>query len=285
MRTALVPLSLIAALAGCGPAFAVLPASGAPQIVARAPFGVTLTAFADQWQGNPYDLADFVTPIAVELDNDSQYPVRVSFADFSLRDDSGVRYPAIDPFVPASLGRAESAIGEKPVLLAARGGGVSIGAPHGTRGGGGVHFSAPRYLGTGSVIVGAPLGHRHGEAGAIGLGRHHGFRFAGGMRGFYGPGVDYWGGPLFFAGSSWVIGWGPEAYSGAWPWIHPSYDILASGLPEGVLPPGARIGGFLYFRKATGPNVRTLDLAWEMIDAQTNRSLGSTHVPLSVIAR
>lgn len=277
-----------ALLAGCGPAFAVLPARGEPEITASAPFGITLTAFANQWEGDPYDLADYVTPIAVELVNDSQYEVRICYADFALRDDHGVRHQAINPYVPAALGALEQPVAEKPVLLAARGGGVSIGAPSGMRGGGGgaVRMSAPHYLGGRGVTIGAPVGRRHGYGGWGHLHRRGGFLFYGGA-GFWGPGVGYWNGPLFYPPfyDTWVIGWGPAVYAGPWPWVRPSYDVLASGLPEGVLKPGASISGFLYFRKATQPAVHTLDLGWDMVDVRTNRSLGSTHVPLDVVAR
>lgn len=277
MRRLLFVLACV--LSGCGPEFAVIPNGGAPEVTARAPFGVTLTAFANQWEGDPYDLADYVTPIAVEIQNSSNDPIRICYADFALRDEKGTRYQAVNPFVPAALGSLEEPAGEKPVLLAARG--VVVGAPHVGRASGGAHFLHFRGYGTRGIVVGAPFGRRHGGywAGAP----YGGFRFYGGLRGFYGPGVLYWGGPLFYPPwyDDWVIGWGAVFY--AWP--RPSYDVLSNGLPEGVLEPGAQVSGFLYFKRATRPDVHRLDLGWEMYDARTGRALGSDHVPLRVVAR
>src|SRR5581483_11222171 len=89
--------------AGCGPEFAVVPAGGMSYVQGQMN-GVVMTALADQRGGDPYDLANFVTPIAVELYNAGPAEVRVSFVDFALSDGEGHRYAAVSPFVPDALG-------------------------------------------------------------------------------------------------------------------------------------------------------------------------------------
>src|SRR5262249_18035152 len=102
MRQVLVALALVTV--GCGPEFSVLPRNGQARIQAQAPMGIPVTAHAEQWRGDPYDLADWFTPILVELYNPGPYEVRVSLADFALRDEHGTRYAAINPFLPSLLG-------------------------------------------------------------------------------------------------------------------------------------------------------------------------------------
>src|SRR5262249_2972076 len=58
--------------AACGPEFAVVPRGGVDRVVAQGQGpanGVTMVAYANQWDAYPYDLANYVTPIAVELYN------------------------------------------------------------------------------------------------------------------------------------------------------------------------------------------------------------------------
>jgi hypothetical protein len=77
-----------------------------------------------------------------------------------------------------------------------------------------------------------------------------------------------------------VFWWGPGYY----PSERPSADVIASALPEGVLEPGGRANGFLYFQKATDRSER-LDLAWEAHDARTGNFVGTAHLPLQVVER
>ena len=274
--------ALVCFAIGCGPQFAVIPRDGAPRVTATAPTGLTMTAFANQWEHDPYDLADFVTPIAVELYNPGPNDVRVSYVDFSLKDSRGSRFAAINPFVPASLGLIEP-LKSNLVLVAGRSGGGRggmIGAPRssggmGARGGGmrGGFLPAP---GSGRLNWG-------GYGWGYGAG-WRGFYLSGGLRPYYGSGGLYWNGafPYPYGYSDWVLWWSPSIY----PTGRPSPDVMAMALPEGVLAPGARVDGFLFFKKATGHDGnRDLDLAWELIDPRTNQSLGSTHVVLQVVER
>ena len=275
MRSVYLALALFAV--GCGPEFAVIPKGGQEQIRAQAPMGITMTAHAEQWRGDPYDLPDYVTPILVELYNPGPYEVRVSLVDFALRDAHGTRYPAINPFIPSVLGEADP-LDPKQML-------ASNGLLLASRSGGGGHFGGGHAFGggRGGVTVGAPGGRRFGAAGAPGFqGR---FYVNPGLRGYFGfgPGVFYWCYPFVRPPYywDWVYWWGPAYY----PTAQPSQDVLANALPEGVLPAGSRITGFLYFKKATGQGQSNLDLAWELIDPRSSQSLGSLHVPLEVVHR
>jgi len=320
MRRMFLAFSVVCFASACGPEFAVVPRGGLDRVVAEGQGpanGVTMVAFANQWDAYPFDLADYVTPIAVELYNPGPYEIRISYVDLALRDGSGFRYAAINPYIPAtSVGEAETPIlpqPEKPVLLAANGPlvvAVSSGG-HGGGGhfGGGAHFGGGGHYGgrvvgpparggfggraiipapgrpgmRGGVIIGPPGVHRPGGYGwgYVG-GGWNGFRVHGGLRPYYGWGVGYWGGPWIYPPyyADWVFFWGPAYYP-----ARPSTEVLELGLPEGVLSPGGRVSGFLYFKRATGAHQGALDLSWDVHDAQTGASLGSLHVPLEVVHR
>jgi hypothetical protein len=312
MRRMLLALTCTLFASACGPEFAVVPRGGIDRVVAQGQGpanGVTIVAFANQWDAYPFDLADYVTPIAVELYNPGPNEVRVSYVDLALRDSSGFRYAAINPYIPATA-VGENDAGKLPddaVLLAANGpmivasnhsgfhgggggahfgGGHVVGPPPSTRSGGGYYgggraiIPPPR----GGVIVGPPgVGMRRPGVGwGYSGGGWSGYRVHGGLRPYYGWGVGYWGGPWIYPPyyRDWVFFWGPSYYP-----ARPSTEVLELGLPEGVLPPGARVSGFLYFKRATGSHQGALDLSWDVHDAQSGASLGSLHVPLEVVHR
>src|SRR6476646_6656579 len=103
MRTKLLTLTCLLFASACGPEFAVVPRGGIDRVVGQGPAnGVTMVAFANQWDAYPFDLADYVTPIAVELYNPGPNEIRVSYVDLALRDSSGFRYAAINPYIPAT---------------------------------------------------------------------------------------------------------------------------------------------------------------------------------------
>jgi hypothetical protein len=264
---------LLLCVAACGPEIAVVPRGGVERAVS-APGPVTLTAFWSQWDGVPDDLPDYITPIAVELYNSGPYEVRVSYGDFSLTDERGFRYAAINPFIPA----AQLSELEKPVLLAARGGSFSgMG-----RSGGGYSRSTGRStwssggMGRG-VTVGPPSGRR--GYGYVGRGGGwSGYTIHGGLRGWY-PGVPWWHDPWLWPGSRWVFFWGPGYYPD-----RPSRDVIDQALPEGVLAPGGRVNGYLYFQKATDRS-RNLGLVWEAHEPRSNGVVGMASVGLEVRER
>ncbi len=103
-----------------------------------------------------------------------------------------------------------------------------------------------------------------------------------GARRYYGPGPLYWREPFFYGPGywDWVFWWGgPYAPFG---YRRPTQDILTYGLPEGVLSPGGRVSGFVYFQNATSRGAHQLDLTWELHDAHTNGMLGTVHVALLI---
>jgi hypothetical protein len=262
---------LLMALAGCGEQVAVVPQGGLERAISSSG-SVTMTAFAAPWTGYPEDLTDYLTPIAVELYNAGPYEVRVSFSDFLLRDASGTRYGAINPFLPSRHSRLEN---QPAVLLAARGGGG--------RGGGGWSGGRSSSHSAGRVSVGPPSGRRYPGAGGMGIhGGWTGYHINGSARGWYGPGWSYWGAPFLYPPgyATWVWWWGPSYYPSA----QPSADVIDEALPEGVLQPGGRVNGYLYFQKATD-RARSLDLAWEAHEARWGGFVGLTRVALEVVER
>jgi len=259
---------------GCAPLLYVVPRGGASVAVAQAPMGVSLRTGGDLWSGEPYDLGEFVTPVAVELRNDSDVEVRVAFSDFALKDADGKRYAAINPFSPPGGAELSSLLLDQ-FAVAGRSGGGGMRGGGGFRGGmrgSGVHGFRGGFVGGGAVI-GPPPSWRAGQ--------WSGYHVAPGLRGYYGAGLSYWGygwrSPFY---GPWVLGWSAGLYPGML--NGPSYDVLAQALPEGVLAPGAHVRGFLYFQHATAPG-RQLDLGWDMRGARDDAPLGSTHLLLEVV--
>lgn len=56
--------------------------------------GVRVRASVDEWEGNE-DVFDHVTPVRLEIHNDSGAKLRISFRDFALQADDGTSYPAL----------------------------------------------------------------------------------------------------------------------------------------------------------------------------------------------
>ncbi len=313
---------LLMALAGCGPEFAVVPRDGAPRITSTVG-PISITAYAQEWDGEPSDLPDYMTPVAVELYNAGPYEVRVAYSDFALRDSSGFRYGAINPFLPGEQMAANAAKRpltmpmaqpldaagddaladndmpagnialrggvlvaalDAPFLMARGGGGGGGGGGHGGGGGGGGGHYGGGGGGGGHAFVGSyQYGGRYHLSGAP-LAAHRwgnwtGFHFYGGLRRYYGGYGTYWGGPFYYPPYywNWVNWWGPSYYPSG-----PTEDVVGYALPEGVLQPGGRVSGFLYFKKATAEG-RALDLAWSAYDARSRGYLGTVEVALKTV--
>jgi hypothetical protein len=60
----------------------------------------------------------------------------------------------------------------------------------------------------------------------------------------------------------------------------PTRDMVAKALPEGVLRPGGRIEGFLYFDEGFDSERATFQL--DLVDAETSRQLGMAAIPLEI---
>ena len=279
MRYPLVCLIAGLVMPACAPQLYVVPRGGAGVAVAQAPMGISLRSAGELWMFDPADLNDFVTPVAVELRNESNVEVRVAYSDFALKDSEGRRYAAINPFSPPGGAELSSLLLDQFAVAGRGGGGGGMRGGGGFRGGyrasGGAGYRGGYrggYVGGGAVI-GPPPSWRAGQ--------WNGYHVAPGLRGYYGAGLPYWGNgwrsPFY---GPWVWGWSAGLYPGMT--MGPSYDVLAQALPEGVLAPGAHVRGFLYFQHATAPG-RQLDLGWEMRGARNDEPLGSTHLLLEVV--
>ena len=101
--------------------------------------------------------------------------------------------------------------------------------------------------------------------------------------GVYGPGLSPWGGPFrvdpfyadpFLHGSAWR----------SWPVQLPTPDMVARALPEGVLEPGGRAEGFIYFQGLPGDAQRaTLQVV--LVDARGGEPLGRAQIPFDYRGR
>jgi hypothetical protein len=89
----------------------------------------------------------------------------------------------------------------------------------------------------------------------------------------YYPGVPLWPGPF---------DWDPffyDQYYSSWEPSLPTPDMLNQALPEGVLQPGGRVAGFLYFRRISQSDGRVI-FAEEVIDANTRERIATLRIPL-----
>jgi hypothetical protein len=66
-----------------------------------------------------------------------------------------------------------------------------------------------------------------------------------------------------------------------WSYPLPTKDMLAKGIPEGVLDPGGTITGFLYFAKIPADLERPI-FKMEMVNAESGNSFGTIRIPMTV---
>jgi len=87
------------------------------------------------------------------------------------------------------------------------------------------------------------------------------------------PGVPVWEGPF---------DWDPLFYDqfyATWEPPLPTPDMLNQALPEGVLQPGGRVSGFLYFHRLKQSEGRVI-FAQDVIAAETRERLATLRIPL-----
>lgn len=100
VETVLLLLSFVA----CARYPALLPAPGAhlaPEGGAEARAeGIEIRIDGTAWDGIPRDLSTVITPVWVELHNESERPMQVRYEAFSLLGDSGFHYAVLPPFHP-----------------------------------------------------------------------------------------------------------------------------------------------------------------------------------------
>lgn len=87
---------------------------------------------------------------------------------------------------------------------------------------------------------------------------------------FYGPGLSAW--PYQFPPD--LNSKGKDDY-----WKEATPDMIANGIPEGVLEPSGHISGFLYFQQVP-KNVDSIDFAAKLVHARTGALLGTARIPL-----
>lgn len=95
---------------------------------------------------------------------------------------------------------------------------------------------------------------------------------------YYAPYYDWdfnmWPGPF---GYDW--GYYPTYYA-VWSVPLPTRDMLREAIPEGVLAKGGELNGFLYFQR--DDRVGSLTFAFNLIDAETQKSFGRITIPFVV---
>jgi hypothetical protein len=258
-RSALILMVLtlpVLLLAGCAETtYAILPAgSGVTRLA-----GLRLVAEGDAWKSEPHDLPNIMTPILADIENHTDKDIRISYADFSLTGDQGFRYTAVNPYTTAThVGLTEHepapASEHQHVLTAEAGATVTLAAHHGRR--------RPR-------ARRVPPPHR----------RHHRRFFVRPRARAYFYHYDPWLYPFIvppFYGDH-VVVW-PETTA-----PRPSEAVLRLGLPEGVVKPGGRISGFLYFQNA-GQHTDHLRLSWAA-HTPDGKKVATLDFPFNVIPR
>ncbi|MCP3105301.1 hypothetical protein LZ198_41180 [Myxococcus sp. K15C18031901] len=209
--------------------------------------GVKLMADGSAWKGSPSDLSDTLTPVYVRIDNHSGRTLRIRYSEFALVGaQSGFRYSALSPL---SLRQGYASVEPSSLEEGTGGSGhVSVGV-------GVVPAYGPRYYGHGRGFYG------------------RGFYGGGGWTGpYFGPYPYY--GPYYY-------GYGPY---GGYPYYEeplPTRDMLQRALPEGTLPDGGTVQGFVYFQGIAHrePGVR---LQAQLVDANSGETLGTLDIPFQV---
>lgn len=89
------------------------------------------------------------------------------------------------------------------------------------------------------------------------------------------PGWSVWEGPFPYRASYY------DAYSTGFLRVAlPSGDMIQKAIPEGVLAPGGRVTGFLYFEQVA--DVRHISLVARLVDATTEEVFGTIEIPFIV---
>ncbi|MCY0995186.1 hypothetical protein OV203_49120 [Nannocystis sp. ILAH1] len=89
------------------------------------------------------------------------------------------------------------------------------------------------------------------------------------------PGWSVWGGPFPYRGAYY------DSYNPAFQRVAlPSGDMVEKALPEGVLSPGGRITGYLYFEHVE--DARRIEFVARLVDGGTGEEFGAVEVPFVV---
>jgi hypothetical protein len=97
VRSVLAIGALAAVVAGCATSYVVVPATGG-RVAAASAAGISLAAYPNTWDGDPEDLPDYLTPIWIDIVNQTSQTLRIRYQDFALTDQSRFRYAAVSPY-------------------------------------------------------------------------------------------------------------------------------------------------------------------------------------------
>ncbi len=260
MATRTTVLLAVLGLGACATTYSLRPAAGGETGRSSAG-GITLLADAEAWSGQPYDLPNYLTPIAVRISNRGASDVRINYADFSLVDEQGFRYSAINPYTGTSQQAPVGSAGEPAPD-------VALVLPPWAR----------EPAAEARCVQATPVAaHVAGRTGHVVVER--------GQRFFVHPPARY----AFRYYDPWPYGWAEPPYYGTYvyPWNDsyypgtPSNDVLRLGLPEGVVRAGGQISGFLYFQNAS-QRANNLRLTWT-VRGPDGKTVAVLHVPFVVV--
>jgi hypothetical protein len=91
----------------------------------------------------------------------------------------------------------------------------------------------------------------------------------------YCPWVGFWTWDGRFYDPGYCAGWGS-----AWPAALPDQTVLRHALPEGIVDPGGRVSGFLYFPDQ--PEGEAVTFVASLVDATTSQVFGTIEIPFRV---
>jgi len=227
---ALAGITAVLLLAGCSSGTGLRPSEpgqlhpereGAARIQSH---DVSLVAEFDEWEGDP-DPTDEFTAVLVEIENGSDWPLRIRYDDFRLEAGDRSLAPRDPRKIEGSQIASRSHIGGVRYLDRLSYSGFHL-APH--------HSSFGRF---------------HGGHGGSHLGSGFGRRFGHGLHGL-GLGLHGFGHGF---GHRFGHGFGGYPYYSNFVRVElPTRDMLATAVPEGTLEPGGHLKGFLFFPHLEG---------------------------------
>lgn len=88
---------------------------------------------------------------------------------------------------------------------------------------------------------------------------------------FY-PQMSPWGGPYFYDPLYY------DTYYARWPVELPTRDMVVNALPEGVIEPGGRLSGFVFFQPLPA-GTREVTFRQDIANASTGEELGTVQIP------
>lgn len=219
--------------------------SGGHAVMASAD-GVTITVTPNSWNGIPHNLYKHLTPLEVRIENHSNQPIRLVYADFKLVSPGGKTFAALPPSeITGTQYEGENRMpGDSHFTV------VSWQRRH-TR--------PTRVIITPSFYWSGFYFAPYWNYGYVGIG----------------PWPYSWGPPFGYY----------HLYYPYMRAIHlPTRSMLQKGIPEGVISAGGYVQGFFYFEKVD-PNLKEVDFIATLQEARTGRKVGTIRIPFQVQSR